>query len=102
MDAGIDHKMGNVYVNRRELGRGALCDGAKTELGARECRVAHPAAKTRGCASKEDRSATSRHRQPRRFPTGQESRVARHFPHLMEHALSGIDEAVVNVCANIE
>jgi hypothetical protein len=64
--------------------------------------VAHAAAKTRGCAGKEDRSAASWQHQARRFPPGQESRVTGHFPHLTKHSLSGIDEAEVNVCANIE
>src|SRR5690242_3199098 len=60
IDARIDHQMCDVDILRPELARGALRDGAKTELGACECRIAHAASKTCGRTGKEDRAATPR------------------------------------------
>jgi len=65
-------------------------------------RLARAAAHARRSAGEEDRAAAMRQHGPRRLAPGQEAGVARHLPHLAEHALGGVQQGEGDVAADVE
>ena len=55
-----------------------------------------------GRTSEEDRALGPRQHQPRGFAAGEETAIARHLPHLAEHALGGFEQREIHVGARIE
>src|SRR6516162_312285 len=102
IDPGVDHEMGDMDALWPELARRTLRQSAQAELGAGEGGVTDPAAQAGGGASEEDVAAATREHQTRRLATGQETRVAGHFPDLAEYPLGGLDQRETDVRPDVE
>src|SRR5271170_878113 len=87
----IDYQMRDVDILRPEFARGALRNRAQAEFRSRKCRVSDSAADTRRRSRKENRSAPARQHHARRLPARDKPGIARHFPHLAEDAVRGLE-----------
>src|SRR5215831_13601360 len=102
VNTGIDDEMRDVDILRPQFARHCLRDSAQAKFSASERRKAGAATERGGRTGEEDVARPARNHQPSRLAAGEEAGIARHLPHLTEHALGGIEDRKIDVGADVE
>ena len=94
--------MGYMDILGSEFACDRLRHRPQSEFGAGKCRKTRSTAQTCRRTGKEDISLASRQHQACRFASGQETRIAGHFPYFVEHPLRRLQDRKVDVGTDIE